>query len=204
MLMDPVMSKTIDYYLTLTSPWTYLGCQRFVELAERHGAEIRVKPVNYGVIFPRTGGLPLPKRSPERQAYRLMELKRWRAYLEVPLNLHPKHFPVPDGDAACMVLAAEQTGGDPLRLAHATLAAVWVEEKDITDADTLVEIADAAGHDGPALLTVARDPETRAAYDARTEEAIERGVFGAPTYIYKDELFWGQDRLDFLERALAD
>ncbi len=198
------MTKTVDYYLTLTSPWTYLGSARFEAMARAHGAEIRVKPVNYGVIFPRTGGLPLPKRAPERQAYRLMELKRWRAHLGIPLNLHPKHFPAPDGDAACMVLAAEKTGGDPLRLAHAILGAVWTEDKDITDGATLVAIAESSGHDGRALRAVAEDPETKAAYDAQTEAAIERGVFGAPTYIYQDELFWGQDRLEFLDRALAD
>ncbi len=197
------MTKTIDYYLTLTSPWTYFGSTRFEEIARRHGAEIRVKPVNYGVIFPRTGGLPLPKRAPERQAYRLMELKRWRAHLDIPLNLHPKHFPVPDGDAACMVIAAEQNGGDPLRLAHAVLRAVWVEDQDITDITALAEIANAAGHDGERLTAAARTPETRAAYEASTEAAIKRGVFGAPTYIYDDELFWGQDRLEFLDRALA-
>ena len=197
------MAKTIDYYLALTSPWTYLGSARFEEMARRHGAEIRVKPVNYGVIFPRTGGLPLPKRAPERQAYRLMELKRWPAYLDIPLNTHPKHFPVPDGDAACMVIAAENSGGDPLRLAHAFLRAVWVEDKDITDMATLAEIAQANGHDGERLTAAAQEPETRAAYEAQTEAAIARGVFGAPTYIYQDELFWGQDRLDFLDRALA-
>jgi 2-hydroxychromene-2-carboxylate isomerase len=197
------MAKTIDYYLTLTSPWTYLGSARFEEMARAHGAEIRVKPVNYGVIFPRTGGLPLPKRAPERQAYRLMELKRWRAYLDIPLTLHPKFFPVPDADAACMVIAAEKSGGDPLRLAHAILRAVWVEDKDITDIPTLAEIAQANGHDGARLTAAAQEPETRAAYEASTEAAIARGVFGAPMYIYNDELFWGQDRLDFLDRALA-
>ena len=197
------MAKTVDYYFTLTSPWTYLGSARFEEMAARHGAEIRVKPVNYGTVFPRTGGLPLPKRAPERQAYRLMELKRWRAYLDIPLNLHPKHFPVPDDDAACMVIAAEKSGGDPLRLAHAILRAVWVEDKDITDIPTLAEIAQANGHDGERLAAAAQEPETRAAYEASTEAAIARGVFGAPMYIYNDELFWGQDRLEFLDRALA-
>ncbi len=197
------MAKTIDYYFTLTSPWTYLGSARFEEMAARHGAEIRVKPVNYGTVFPRTGGLPLPKRAPERQAYRLMELQRWRAYLDIPLNLHPKFFPSPDGDAACMVIAAEMSGGDPLRLAHAILRAVWVEDKDITDIPTLAEIAQASGHDGARLTAAAQEAETRAAYEASTEAAIARGVFGAPMYVYNDELFWGQDRLDFLDRALA-
>ena len=198
------MTKIVDYYFTLTSPWTFLGSQRFVEIARRHGAEIRVKPVNYGVIFPQTGGLPLPKRAPERQAYRLMELKRWRARLGIELNLHPKFFPAPDANAARVVIAAERAGGDSLSLGHAILAAIWTQEKDITDLPTLAEIANATGLDGAALVAASQEPDIQAAYDAQTQEALARGVFGAPTYIYKDGLFWGQDRLDFLDRALAD
>ncbi len=198
------MAKTIDYYLTLTSPWTYLGSARFEEMARAHGAEIRVKPVNYGVIFPRTGGLPLPKRAPERQAYRLMELQRWRAQLGIELNLHPKFFPAPADAAARVVIAADQAGGDSLGLAHAILTAIWTQEQDIADLPTLTEIADAAGHDGAALVAASQQPEAQAAFEALTQEALERGVFGAPSYIYRDELFWGQDRLEFLDRALAD
>jgi 2-hydroxychromene-2-carboxylate isomerase len=197
------MTKTVDYYLTLISPWAYLGSRRFEEIARRHGADVRVKPANYGVIFPRTGGLPLAKRAPERQAYRLVELKRWSEHLGIPLTLHPAHFPVPDAEAACMVIAAKETGGDPLRLTHAILRAVWVEERNIADADTLGQIARDTGHDGTVLRAKASEPAVRDAYDALTEEAISLGVFGAPTYVYRDQLFWGQDRLDFLERALA-
>jgi 2-hydroxychromene-2-carboxylate isomerase len=103
-----------------------------------------------------------------------------------------------------MVVATERAGGDSLGLAHAILAAIWTQEKDIADLPTLTEIADAAGHDGDALLAASQEPEVQAACEALTQEALERGVFGAPTYVYKDELFWGQDRLDFLDRALAD
>ncbi len=197
------MTKVVDYYLTLISPWAYLGSPRFEEIAARHGAEVRVKPVDYGVIFPRTGGLPLAKRAPERQAYRLMELARWPAHLNMPLNVHPAHFPVPDGDAAHLVLAAGASGGDPLKLAHAILRAVWPEERNIADAATLEEIARETGHDGPALTAQAKAPEIQKMREAHTEEAIARGVFGAPTYVHNGELFWGQDRLDFLDRALS-
>jgi 2-hydroxychromene-2-carboxylate isomerase len=167
------MTKIVDYYFTPTSPWTYLGHRRFAEIARRHGAEVRVKPVDYGVIFPQTGGLPLPKRAPARQAYRLMELKRWRAHLGLELNLHPKFFPAPAAAAAQVIVAADRAGGD-------------------------------SGQDGAALVAASQEPEVQAAYEALTQEALERGVFGAPTYLYKDELFWGQDRLDFLDRALEN
>ena len=198
------MAKVVDYYLTLISPWAYMGSPRFEEIAARRGAEVRVKPVDYGAIFPRTGGLPLAKRAPERQAYRLMELKRWPARLDMALNLHPAHFPAPDAAAAHLVLAAAETGGDPLKLAHALLRAVWTEERNIAEPATLEEVARETGHDATALTAKAGEPDIQKMREAQTEEAIARGVFGAPTYAYKDELYWGQDRLDFLDRALAD
>lgn len=198
------MPKSIDYYLSLRSPWAYLGSTRLEEIAARHGAEVAVKPVDFGTIFPQTGGLPLPKRAPARQAYRLVELRRWRARLDLPLNLEPIGFAVDEGPAARLVLAARDSGGDPLRLAHAVLRAVWVEERRIDEPETLKAIAEETGHDGAALLARAERPETAAAYEALTREALSRGVFGAPTYVYRDEPFWGQDRLDFLDRALAE
>lgn len=194
---------TIDYYLSLNSPWTYLGGPRLEAIARRHGAEVRVKPVDFGTIFPRTGGLPLPKRAPARQAYRLMELERWRRHLAMPLNLQPRHFPTPAAKAAALVIAAETEGGDPLSLAQAILRSLWAEERDIEADETLDELARATGHDGAALLARARAPEIAAAQTAFTEEALARGVFGAPTYVLGEELFWGQDRLEFLDRALV-
>jgi 2-hydroxychromene-2-carboxylate isomerase len=197
------MSKVIDYYLTLISPWAYLGSQRFAEIARRHGAEVRVKPVNFGEIFPRTGGLPLAKRAPERQAYRLVELKRWSEHLGIPIHLQPKHFPAPEALAARMVIAAGETGGKPLELAQAFGTAVWEQERDIGDAATSEAIAAETGHDAAALRARAEEADTEVRHAALTEEALSRGVFGAPSYVYKDEIFWGQDRLDFLDRALA-
>ncbi|MEO3430796.1 2-hydroxychromene-2-carboxylate isomerase [Pelagibius sp. CAU 1746] len=198
------MSKVIDYYMTLISPWTYLGSQRLAEIAARHGAEIRVTPVNFGEVFPRTGGLPLAKRAPERQAYRMMELKRWRKHLGIPIKLEPKSFPTNDRLASCMVLAAGETGGRPLELAQAFGKAVWEQERDIADENVCKTVAEETGHDGGALLAKAKEEATQQRYDRQTEDAIARGVFGAPTYVYKDEIFWGQDRLDFLDRALSE
>jgi 2-hydroxychromene-2-carboxylate isomerase len=196
------VGKHVGYYFSTASPWTYLGHDRFAEIAKRHGAEIAVKPVDYGVIFPQSGGLPLGKRAPQRQAYRLMELKRWNERLGVPLNVQPKFFPV-DGNPAALaiVVAAASSAEVQMRLAGAILRALWAEEKNIADPATLKAAAAAAGLDGDKLLADA--PSAKAQYDALTQEALARGVFGAPTYVYRDELFWGQDRLDFLDRALA-
>lgn len=197
------MAKVVDYYLSLISPWAYLGGPRLEEIARRHGAELRVKPIDLAVVFPETGGLPLAKRAPARQDYRLAELRRWRDYLGMPLNVRPAHFPVPHETAARMVIAADRTDGDPLRLAQAILAAVWAEERDISDAATLKAIAEATGHDAAALLGATESPATGEAYAALSQEAIRRGVFGSPSYVFRSEIFWGQDRLDFLDRALA-
>ncbi|MGH8738236.1 MAG: 2-hydroxychromene-2-carboxylate isomerase [Burkholderiales bacterium] len=196
------MTKHVDYYFSPSSPWTYLGHERFADIARRHGAQVAVKPVDYGVIFPQSGGLPLGKRAPQRQAYRLTELKRWREHVGVPLTVQPKFFPVDANPAALAIIAAASFGHEAqMRLAGAFLRALWAEEQNIADAATLSAAAATAGLDADRLLAAAADAKTR--FDAFTEEALARGVFGAPTYVYRDELFWGQDRLDFLERALA-
>ncbi len=198
------MAKAIDYYLFMISPWAYLGGPRLAEIARRHGATINVKPIDAAVVFPETGGLPLAKRAPARQEYRLVELRRWRDHLGLPLTIRPAHFPVAHETAARLVIAAgDAAEGDPFALAQAILAAVWAEERDISDAATLRDIAAATGHDAAALLAAAESEATGKAYAALSKEAIRRGVFGSPSYVYRDEVFWGQDRLDFLDRALA-
>jgi len=196
--------KHVDYYFTPVSPFTYFGHDRFVALANRHGASIVVKPVDIGKVFSVSGGLPLKQRAPQRQAYRLFELKRWREFLHMPLNLQPKFFPVPGDPASKWILAALEGGAaEGLKLAGAIMRAVWVEERDVSDAATLAALAAEQGLDAAHLGQRAAAADTGARYDALTQEAIERQVFGAPTYIYRDEPFWGQDRLDFLDRALA-
>lgn len=205
------MAKLIDYYFTPVSPYTYLGHERLLEIAARHGATIAVKPVDYGRIFPVSGGLPLKQRAPQRQAYRLIELERWSKHLGKPLNLKPKFFPVA-ADAAAKWIIAAQSRGDAdalradacaLRLAGALLRAVWAEERDISDEATLAVIASGERLDPAQLAAGAASPDVASRYDALTQEAIDRQIFGAPTYVYRDEPFWGQDRLDFLDRALA-
>jgi len=196
------MSKTVTVYYSLGSPWTYLGWQRFREMADRAGAAVHYKPVRMADVFKVSGGLPLGQRAPQRQAYRMMELRRWREQLGVPLNLEPKFFPVDDSLAACMVVALGQRGGDTGALSGACLQAVWAEERDIADPATLVAIAGEQGLDGAELLAAAREPAAGTGYQANTDAAIAAGVFGAPTFVIGDQLFWGQDRLDFVARAL--
>lgn len=199
------MSKTVDYFMTPVSPFVYLGHARFREICAKHQAKIQLRVMDLGKVFPASGGLPLKDRPPQRRAYRMMELKRWRGFLGAPLTIEPKHFPVPAEPAATLILAVlEQHGTETaLDVAGDCGRGVWAEERNISDAGVLEEIVKARRLDAAPLLAHARSAEVAARYIQHSQEAIARGVFGAPTYIYRDELFWGQDRLDFLDRALA-
>jgi 2-hydroxychromene-2-carboxylate isomerase len=196
--------KVVDYYFAPTSPFSYLGHDRLLKIARRREATISVKPIDLGRVFAVSGGLPLKQRAPQRQAYRLSELGRWSEYLNVPINAQPKFFPVAADPAAKLILAAAERGRDEaMSMAGALLRAVWVEERNIADLDTLAAIAREQGADPAMLAQRAESQDIAARYDALTQEAIDRQVFGAPTYVYGEELFWGQDRLDFLALALA-
>ena len=191
--------KTIDYYFTVPSPWSYLGHDRFMKLATGSGLEVRFHPVDFGVVFAGSGGLPLPKRALQRQRYRLFELQRWRDRLGVPLTLHPKHFPTDAAPSARAILAASHMDLDVGKFAGALMRACWVEDQDVADAATLKAVAEDLGADGEALVATAETPEIYAQAKTETEAAVKAEVFGAPSWIFRGELFWGQDRLDFLE-----
>lgn len=199
------MSKTCQYYFAPQSPWTYLGHERLGALARSHGARIDMKPCDLGKVFEVSGGLPLAKRAPQRQAYRLVELRRWSGHLGLPLNLQPKFFPVTGEPAAKLIIAAQiaHRGEAAFGLAGALMRALWAEEQNIADEGTLAAIADGCGLDGRQLLLSAGTEAVQAAYDANTRDAIAAGVFGSPWYVVDGEAYWGQDRLDFVERALA-
>lgn len=193
----------VDYYGSLNSPWTYLGSARIERLCATHGATLKFWPVDFGLIFPASGGLPLPKRSPQRQAYRMMELRRWRDAVGVPLTLEPRHFPFPEAPLAQAVLALRETQGNgpAIRLAHRILAALWAEDRD--PVAEFAALAAECGLDGAALLAQGADPRWAAMRQADSEAALARGVFGAPSFVIDGEIFWGQDRLDFVEKKLA-
>ncbi|MEM6666530.1 MAG: 2-hydroxychromene-2-carboxylate isomerase [Pseudomonadota bacterium] len=196
------MHAKIDYYFTLTSPWSYFGLDRLRAFADRSGSQIAYKPMALANIYPKTGGLPLPKRSPERQNYRLLELERWRAFLDLPLNLHPAFFPADDTLACRVVVAAVQAGHDVGPLCHSLHRLVWVDDKNIAEPVNIAAVLERKGL--PASLLDAADGEAAiAGFDTNTAEALEKGVFGAPGYIIEDELYWGQDRLDFVARRLG-
>lgn len=198
------MSKTIQYFFAPQSPYVYLGHERLLKLAAQYGAMIEPKPFDIGAVFAESGGLPLAKRAPQRQAYRLQELERWSQHLGLPIKLHPKFFPVDQTAASLLLIAAREQGGadQALELATAITRAVWAEERNIADPATLEQLAGDAGFDGAALLAASQTPEVRQKYEGFTKEALDAGVFGAPWYVVDGQGFWGQDRLDFVERLL--
>jgi 2-hydroxychromene-2-carboxylate isomerase len=199
------VSIVIDYYLAPQSPWTYLGHARLADMARSAGARVNVLPVDLGgKVFPVSGGLPLAKRAPQRQAYRLVELKRFSAQLGVPLNLQPKYFPVASDDAARLIIAVAMNEGNDaaMAVAGALLRAVWAEERNIADARELAATLHALKLP-PERLADAHSQAVQERYDADTQRAIDAGVFGAPSYVIDGELFWGQDRLEFVQRRLA-
>jgi len=199
------MGHTVDYYFAPQSPWAYLGHQRLTEIAARTGATVRVMPIDLGgKVFPISGGLPLGQRAPQRQAYRLVELQRFSEHLKAPLNLKPRYFPVGGDDAARLIIAADLAQGSAaaMQVAGAVLAACWAQERNIADEKVLGELLAELGL--PAvLLAQSHSQAVQERYEAYTQAAIDAGVFGAPSYVVNGEIFWGQDRLDFVERALS-
>ena len=198
------MAEVIMYYFSFNSPWSYLGDANLISIANRHQAKIVHKPTDFARVFPSTGGLPLPKRSPARKTYRLQELNRWRTYLDIPLITEPTHWPANERPSVGMILAGINNKLDIAPLASAILRALWAEDLNITDEKTLIKIAEDNGFDGANLIQESRNKELDLQWIANANDALDSGVFGAPSYVLGNQLFWGQDRLQFLERALEE
>ena len=191
----------IDYYYSLLSPFTYLAGAGLEEIAARHGAQIVYRPTDLFKVFNETGGLPVPKRHPFRQEYRLQELNRLSKMNDMPLNIKPKHWPVDATAASVMVISIAQSDGDAGAISQAFLRACWVEERDISDRETIATILSENGFD---MAEVERGSEAATTeFEANADRALENGVFGAPFYVVGDERFWGQDRLSHLDWHLG-
>ncbi len=199
------MGLHIDYYASLNSPWTHLGAARIEAMAIAANATLRIYPVDFGAIFAQSGGLPLPKRSPQRQAYRLQELARWRDHLNIPIHIQPRFFPSSEQQTAGCVIGLRETVGDQpaIKLAHRVLKALWQEEKDPADPATLAALITEIGLNADQVMKLGSDPKWAERRIADTKAALERNVFGAPSYVIGDDIFWGQDRLEFVQRRLA-
>lgn len=190
----------IDYYFTPLSPFAYLAGDGLEKIAAKHGATIAYKPINFMRAMDAMGGLPVPKRHPARQKYRLQELPRIAKRNGLPLNINPAHWPTNPVPATSAILAAAaHGGGDVGKLSQRLLASCWAEEKDIGDPIVVTECLAECGF----ALTGLEMSAAEARIEPLTDEAIARGVFGAPWYVVGDQDFWGQDRLAYLDDHLA-
>jgi 2-hydroxychromene-2-carboxylate isomerase len=199
----------VSCFYSLSSPWAYFAGPKQQDIVRRHQVKLLLKPFDFQEVVPRTGGVPLRTRPEPRRTYHALELDRWRKYLGMPLQLAPKFYPA-DGKPAgwnkppgWMVIAAQERGLDAQRLSHALLRALWAEERDTSARKVRIAIADENELPGEELAAAEQSAPVQALYKAYSDEAEHLGVFGAPTYVLDGERFWGQDRLDFLDRALA-
>lgn len=197
------MPAVIDYFYTHISPWAYLGHQAFRDIAARHGATIRPRPVDLSGVFEASGGLPLGKRHPARQAYRFIEMQRWKDKRAIPLTFKPAFFPTPPGLSDCCAIALAENDGPALDFSGAAFKAVWAEDRNVADEPVLAEILTGLGQDAGSVLEAAKSPEVAEKYKQNQTDAIDLGVVGSPCYVLNGEPFWGQDRLDLLDDALA-
>ena len=191
--------RTIDFYFSFISLYTYIGYEAFQDLVNRHDLDVNYKPIDLHAVFSAGGGLPVSKRPPQRQAYRFVEMQRWRLARNIPLVLKPKHHPSDPVIGHRMLLAALREGSDVRQFVGNALKILWVNDLDIQDPKVMVQVANESGLKGDALLEKSHDAAIQADIDSLTQEAVERQVFGTPFIFYRDEPFWGQDRLEMLE-----
>ena len=196
--------KTIGYYLSVVSPWSYLGHRRFYDIARAHSAEILYLPIDSSIVFPKTGGLALKDRSLQRKRYRMQELRRWRSHLKLELNLEPKYFPTDPKLASCVVIAAIEAGHNVTELVYELMRAVWVREEDVSDPSVIKSAIKRSEGNVAELLSAANQLHVQSVFSENSERAVTKGVFGVPSYVVGEEVFWGQDRLEFLDTFLND
>jgi|TARA_B110000438_G_C15637978_1_gene573976 2-hydroxychromene-2-carboxylate isomerase len=196
------LEKSIEFYFTVISSYSYLAAPRVAEVVKRTGALIIFKPIDIMKVFVASGTTPPAKQPDTRKAYREVDLNRVARAHSMFINIKPAFWPAPQDLASGIIIAAQEAGADPMPLTQAILGAVWAEDKNIADESTLIDIAQMCGFDGIELLAQAKTESVKSTFDANTEEASNKGIFGSPSFIVKGELYWGQDRLDYLEAAL--
>lgn len=196
------MARHIDYYFSTQSPWAYIGHAVFEDLARANNLKVNYKPVTLVELFSETGGLPLAKRHPARQRYRMLELQRWRDKRGLQFHLKPQHWPFNGRLADGTVIAAIEAGQNPEPFLRRAYKGVWEQQIDLGNAATIEKLADEAGLPGAKLVARAGSDEIGAVYEKNRQDAIDAGVFGSPAWVLDGEVFWGQDRIELLGDAL--
>jgi 2-hydroxychromene-2-carboxylate isomerase len=194
--------RQIDYYFSLTSPWAYIGHSLFREVVSTYNCVVNYKPVVLLDLFSETGGLPLVKRHPVRQRYRMLELQRWRDKRGLNFHLRPAHSPFNGRLADGVVIAAIEAGNDPDTFLRRAFSGVFEQQLDLADPATLVKLANDSGLPGEQLIARAYSDDISAAYEQNRLDGLAADVFGSPAYVLDGEVFWGQDRIELLADAL--
>lgn len=193
--------KRVEFFYDYASTYSYLVHREIERVASEHGAEVDFRPMVLGFVFKATGN-SMPASVPAKAAYMVHDVRRWARHYDLPFKM-PSVFPVNTIRALRAAVAAIEDGVFA-RYHHAVMDAYWARDQDIGDAETLATVARSAGLDGERLVARAEDPTIKAGLKANTDDAIARGVFGAPTFFVGDQMFWGNDRLLFVKEALAD
>ena len=200
---NTLLAESIDYYFTSISPFAWLGQKTLVDIANRNGKKINYRPVNMAGVWEVSGSVPLNQRSETRRRYRLIELQRIAEQRGLVLNTQPGNFPTDPELADRCIIAIGEIGGDPGEFYFKAGEALWRDERQIVDADTLGELLQATGFDPELVLKNANDKKSAEIRENNTRDAVAADVIGAPAYVYRGEVFWGQDRLELLEAMIV-
>ena len=196
------MTNTLDYYFATPSPWAYLATPRVIKLKNKYDLKINWKPSDLMEIFAVHGVAAVKDRPQPVQLNRLTELKRWGKFLNMPITIQPKFFPVDPSLSHRTIILAQKNSIKIENLIFSFQKAVWADEKNISDENTIIEICKSNNFNSSSIIEDANSEEIINEYKKNTEDALSSNVWGSPTFIYNNELFWGQDRIDFLERAI--
>jgi len=197
------MTHTIDYYYASMSGYAYLGEQRLQKIADETGSILNYKPINIAKVFESSSTTAPFKQSEQRLSYRLKDMQRTADFLGLPINPKPKHWPTPVVLSSCTIYAAIELGAKAHDISFAILKAIYQEEKDIAEPETIRNILQTLDLDVAAVETLASSDEIKTKFESATQEAIALGVFGSPTYVLDGkELFFGQDRLEMLYQTI--
>jgi len=197
------MSDTIDYYFTAPSPFAYLGHKTLMSIAEKHGKTVNFKPFDIMGVWENSGAEPPMKRPPVRQRYRVLDIKRAGLMRDTCINATPPHFPTAQEPADRVICALVHAGENPANVAFGISQAIWVQDKQIADDAVLLEVLNANGHDGEKILELSKTDAVGDIRAQNTADAIAADAVGAPAYVYDGEVFWGQDRLEYLEQMIT-
>ncbi|MCK6586301.1 MAG: 2-hydroxychromene-2-carboxylate isomerase [Polyangiaceae bacterium] len=196
---EVLVVRPIEFFFDFSSPYSYLAATQLPAIAARTGASIEWKPFVLHAVFKATEN-QMPARVPAKAQYMLKDLERWARHYNVGFRFNSR-FPVNAIKAMRLVIAAEDQG----RAAETALAmfkAVWAEDRDVTDPKELAAIAEQAGLDVERAMAAIESQEVKDRLRVYTDDATRRGAFGAPAIFVGDELFWGNDRLHFVEEAV--